>query len=69
MKKEQLEYYEILNDPNAEPGTALINKFPFSELVVREVVRTSVNGISFRRAVTDFVLNDNGTNHFIPKGQ
>lgn len=67
VKKEQLEYYEILQDPNAESGTALITKFPFSECVVREVIRTSVAGISFRRAVNDFVLNDNGTNHFIPK--
>lgn len=67
VKKEQQEYYEILKDPYAEPGTALINKFPFSECVIREVIRTSVAGISFRRAVTDFVLNDNGTDYFIPK--
>ncbi len=69
VKKEQLEYYEILKQPNAEPGTALTTKFPFSECVIREVIRTSVSGISFRRAITDFVLNDNGTNYFIPKGK
>ncbi len=61
----------MLHDPNAELGTLLINKFPFSENCIREVVRTSVAGISFRRAKRDFVLHDpdNNKDFFVPRGK
>jgi cytochrome P450 len=67
VKAEQEEYYSYLKDPNVELGTILINKFPYSENCIREVVRTSIAGISFRRAKQDFILHENDITFLVRK--
>jgi len=64
VKKEQQEYLELLNKPDTDIGQILINKFPYTEKTIREVIRTSTAGVSFRRAVRDFVLDNKYT---VPK--
>ncbi len=63
--QEQQEYLAMTNDPNADLSHALINKFNFTEMAVRETIRLCSGGMAMRRAVQDFVIDNK---YVIPKG-
>lgn len=63
--QEQQEYLEMAKDPSADLSNALINKFNFTDMAVKETIRVCSGGLAMRKAVQDFVIDNK---YVIPKG-
>lgn len=66
LLQEQKEYLELAKDPNADLSHALINKFNFTDMAVKETIRLCSSGFAMRRASQDFVIENK---YVIPKGK
>jgi cytochrome P450 len=64
--EEQQEYLEMAKDSNADLSHALINKFNFTDMAVKETIRLCSGGLAMRRAMQDFVIDNK---YVIPKGK
>lgn len=64
--EEQQEYLEMAKDRNADLSHALINKFNFTDMAVKETIRLCSGGLAMRRAMQDFVIDNK---YVIPKGK